>query len=435
MRTPHTFLIVALTSLVSTPIMLFGLYSFYEKLITEAIVVLVCIIAFGALFILIVIYRDKILNKLWGSARIELELLLDDMGDSVSHFSSGEYQEGVTKLKTSIRGWISRYSWLAGRQWILSVSVTLFLTFAALLGSVLLLKQNTILERQNVFFSRQNSIIKEQNKFLQQQLASDNIARNAQIVFGSLGEYSPARKAIAVKILVDALRSSGQKIDLSGADLRNTKLNDFDFTGADLRGVLFNGANLTGAKFNSTDLTNANFSPFTDSMNGWSSSINSDTSLIVTKVDNANLQNAILDGANFKSASMIGANLTDIKMKWVVGLSNNDDRYYDWWDETPKQLLLYTNSLLIDARMEERLKEELRRTAIVTLDGLKGVIRNGEGAKKDALTPDQSQDLLKYLCFVFYEKRKEYATGQCETLLSDLFDVISPDISGKTHNE
>lgn len=123
---------------------------------------------------------------------------------------------------------------------------------------------------------------------------------------------------------VDLTNSNLQGVNLQGADLANTLFTGANLTNADLRGAtlsgaIFKSANVSGVDLNGMDLHKADFT-------------------------SANLSYCNLRNANLSKTKMAGANITGAKL-WKIATAGwsiaNIECAYAYWDKSGKEKTVY----------------------------------------------------------------------------------------------
>jgi uncharacterized protein YjbI with pentapeptide repeats len=121
-------------------------------------------------------------------------------------------------------------------------------------------------------------------------------------------EFSERLRGDGVTVSLADLQLAVSRVDLSGADLSETQLDEAALYGADLRNANLSGASLHGADLTDADLSGANLS---------------DAYLIGANLHDANLSEADLTGAILERAHLVGTNLrcADLTGCCVYGIS------------------------------------------------------------------------------------------------------------------
>ena len=143
---------------------------------------------------------------------------------------------------------------------------------------------------------------------------------NGDIIFSHKCENNSVAKTI------EALRTSGAKFDLSGAnlkyaDLSNTNLSGVNLSDANLIGVDLSGANLKDANLDDTNLRWADLSDADLSNTSLRYTDLSNSKLTNTNLSNAKLVNTELEYTDLRNANLSNTDLDSIKLKYT-NLSN-----------------------------------------------------------------------------------------------------------------
>ena len=120
----------------------------------------------------------------------------------------------------------------------------------------------------------------------------------------------------------------GQRIDLSGANLRGAYLSEADLSGATLRRADLRDANLSGADLSGADLTRANLSGADLSGANLRGAYLRGAHLSGADLSGADLSGANLSGANLSGANLSGADLSEAHLSGTIldpaGVPNGD---------------------------------------------------------------------------------------------------------------
>ena len=143
---------------------------------------------------------------------------------------------------------------------------------------------------------------------------------NGDIIFSHECENNSVAKTI------EALRTSGAKFDLNGAnlkyaDLSNTNLSGVNLSDANLIGVDLSGANLKDANLDDTNLRWADLSDADLSNTSLRYTDLSNSKLTNTNLSNAKLVNTELEYTDLRNANLSNTDLDSIKLKYT-NLSN-----------------------------------------------------------------------------------------------------------------
>lgn len=164
---------------------------------------------------------------------------------------------------------------------------------------------------------------------------------------------------------VDLSNSNLRGVNLQGADLANTLFTGANLTNADLRGAtltgaIFKSANLSGVDLNGMDLSKADFT-------------------------SANLSHCDLRNANLSKTKLAGTNITGAKL-WKITTTGwaitNIECTYAFWDKSGKEKTVYRNheferifaeAITIELRYPYRLADHELATLPIFIDHLAAV--------------------------------------------------------------
>jgi uncharacterized protein YjbI with pentapeptide repeats/class 3 adenylate cyclase len=164
---------------------------------------------------------------------------------------------------------------------------------------------------------------------------------------------------------VDLSNSNLSGVNLQGADLANTLFTGANLTNADLRGAtlsgaIFKSANLSGVDLNGMDLHKADFTA-------------------------ANLSHCDLRNANLTKTKLAGANITGAKL-WKITTAGwaiaNIECTYAYWDKSGKEKTIYRNheferifaeAITIELRYPYRLADHELATLPIFIEHLAAV--------------------------------------------------------------
>lgn len=270
----------------------------------------------------IYVYKNQILEKLFGTAKIKTREIRGTFFGIVKAGFSRNFEEASNLTDTifeQVRGWIA---WRGYTRFLFLLLQTLFIIFGGLIGSLLLYQQNELLKVQNRYVEKQTDLIKRQNIRLDHQTYLQEAERRSSLVFllgnimdavdaelkvkenkerslspqligqiislsnrlkpykylDSVGDtltgiLSPERAQLLVSLIESQLDTNTYKkiyakADFSYSEFYNDKLLNYYLKGAnlsysvfsegDLMGANFEGANLNYTDFSSADLTGAN---------------------------------------------------------------------------------------------------------------------------------------------------------------------------------
>lgn len=251
------------------------------------------------------------------------------------------------QLFTKVFAW---YSWMSFRRWVVTIFNTLFVSFAGLLGTVLLYNQNKLLTRQNELIQRQTHRL-DQQTYLQeagrrssliflmgrlldaidQELKAD-IGRPGirdlspqiigQIVALSTGlrpyryldgdslvarEISPERGQLLLSLVSSEIDNGTLRRIFLTADFSYAELSE-----AALAGEYLGAINLREANLSKTDLNGANLAGADLNRADLSSAIMVGTVLTKANLSDTDLREAIIEQTDFRGASLYGTDLRGV---------------------------------------------------------------------------------------------------------------------------
>lgn len=178
-------------------------------------VFLSALIVIASLGLLLVLFRRPILRRLFGFAETQMEMFADPMARVASSALDRDAKAATLAARDLVALGLARYSWLAARRWVIASLTALIAAMAALAGTALLFKQNTLLEAQTVLLSQQNDKIEAQTDLLRQDVQLSEAARNAAIAV-AMTDIAAALGAVAdqtAKTFDDGLKADGKALN------------------------------------------------------------------------------------------------------------------------------------------------------------------------------------------------------------------------------
>lgn len=308
-RSDVIFLIAALTLVAGVPAALYTIYIFAESIELVATLVLLAILIVCVAGVIIVRFRDRIINYIFKVPTDIAESFASDASNTVESYLSGKNDEAKEHLSAIVKTGVARYTWIQTRRWIMAAATGLLLGFAGLVGSALLKQQNDLILDQNRFFQRQ---IEQQGRQLdlQQSVANQTVRSEAiRRIYGPEFKDTPRVKAEAVRSLVAVERvnieAGVNTLPTDYINLHDAELNNAWLDSADLRKISFRGSKLNKANFNVADLDETVFR-FAD-LRG--------ATFISSKMPNGHLMFSDAEGAVFSNAVFKGANINQSNLK------------------------------------------------------------------------------------------------------------------------
>lgn len=122
----------------------------------------------------ILLFRRRILRRLFGMAETEVENFAGPLGQVAQGALARDAEAATRAARDLVALALARYAWITTRRWIVTSLTALVAAMAALAGSALLFKQNALL-------SQQNAKIDLQTELLQLDVQLAEAARNAEL--------------------------------------------------------------------------------------------------------------------------------------------------------------------------------------------------------------------------------------------------------------
>ncbi len=313
--------------------------------------------AFGMLVVLVaglafflVQNKEKALRRLFGVDNTDLgeaKNLAQSLFLRVWDRDFKTAEEHFNQLFSKIFAW---YSWMSFRRWVITIFNTLFVSFAGLLGTVLLFNQNKLLSRQNELLNRQNYRL-DQQTYLQEagrrssliflmgnlldaidrELKSDvgrpgvrdlspQIIGQIVALSNSLRPYrylendslidreiSPERGQLLLSLVNSEIDNGSLKRIFLTADFSYADLGEVMLAGEYLGGINLREANLSKTDLNGADMTGADLNRA-----DLSGAILAGTNLTKANLSTTDLREAIIEQTDFRGASLYGTDLRGV---------------------------------------------------------------------------------------------------------------------------
>ena len=310
-RSDVIFLIAALSLVAGVPAALYTIYIFAESIELVATLVLLAILIVCIAGVLIVRYRDRIIDYIFKVPTDIAESFAADASSTIDSYLGGRNEEAKEYLSGIVKAGVARYMWIQTRRWIMAAATGLLLGFAGLVGSALLKQQNDLILDQNRFFQRQ---IEQQGRQLdlQQSVANQTVRSEAiRRIYGPEFKDTPRVKAEAVRSLVAVERvnieAGVNTLPTDYINLHDAELNNAWLDSADLRKISFRGSKLNKANFNVADMTETVFR-FAELRGAtFIGSQMLEGHLMFSDAEEAVFSDAVLTGANFNQSNLKGA--------------------------------------------------------------------------------------------------------------------------------
>ena len=173
----RVFLAVVITLMISVPVTLLGFSWFVNEIKGALVTAAVSLFVGGFVCILILALRNWIFARLGMSMQTALESMIEPAADSISNISNKEFAKATDNAALFVKRSVARYAWIQSYRTMLGLVGWLFLSFAALAGSAILVRQNELTEQTLVAVNRQTERITEQVRLL----ASQNDSVSVQV--------------------------------------------------------------------------------------------------------------------------------------------------------------------------------------------------------------------------------------------------------------
>lgn len=179
----ENFLCFVFGLIIGVPFVITGIYFFADNVTSIVTVLLLGLLIVGLPTVLLTIYRVRIQHWLLGSAEIELSKMITPTREAIAAAVSLDIGAACEHAEVVIRQIVARYSWYTTIAWMIGLLMTLLVTFGALAGSALLVKQNDLIDQQNKLLNTQNTMVSKQNTLIETQ--NDRIVIQNQLAEAS----------------------------------------------------------------------------------------------------------------------------------------------------------------------------------------------------------------------------------------------------------
>ena len=369
----RTIIILAIGIILGVAVTSIGLEALADKLDDLVTGFISLVVVIGILSVWIVANKNRLLKRIFGVSDIDLGDLKGRSFDLINNFSEknyGEAEKNVSYILSKVSAW---YVWFNFRRWILIVFQALFIGFGGLLGTILLFRQNLLIEQQTKRLDKQNELMENQNERMDQQTYLQEADRRSALVFRmdntwnevdrelkldvgrqrvrdlspelitrivtlcemlrpyrylqggvlSKGELSQERGQVLISLANIHLDTNTMKAIFEKGNFRYADLSGVNFRKAYLKGVSLSDAALQQATLQEANLeqallTNARLHQ-ADLVGAKLNHANLEgTDLSRAVLENAQLQTANLSGARLQGANLRGANLSKADLTHVL---------------------------------------------------------------------------------------------------------------------
>ncbi|MEW7008626.1 hypothetical protein [Lentilitoribacter sp. EG35] len=160
--------------------------------------------ALGALFsaililVLILFFRDRILEKIFGSTKSSIEDVSQEALLALTAATTGKKDEAIKHTSSLVGAGAAWYMWAGFYRWVIGTCVALLVGFGAFTGTVLLFEQNKKLDAQTEQLIAQNKQFEAQNA-----LASVSMVSGLRERLRSVGTRSNTDIGIAPDVFLE----------------------------------------------------------------------------------------------------------------------------------------------------------------------------------------------------------------------------------------
>ena len=179
----RTIIILAIGIILGVAITSIGLEALADKLDDLITGFISLVVVIGIVSVWVVANKKRIPKSIFGVSDIDLSDLKGRSFDLINNFSEKNYDEAeknVSYILSKVSAW---YVWVNFRRWILIVFQALFIGFGGLLGTILLFRQNLLIEQQTKRLDKQNELMENQNERMDQQTYLQEADRRSALVF------------------------------------------------------------------------------------------------------------------------------------------------------------------------------------------------------------------------------------------------------------
>lgn len=164
------FLLLILGLAIGAVLATFGLELFADNasVIFSAMFGLVLFLV--ALFVLLVLLRRSIWQKVFRRTELEIERIAAPLSDVARHAAEKDVPRATNAARSLAELVLARYAWLATRRWLIASITGMIAAIAALAGSALLFQQNELLKEQGKNLVTQTQLLSEQNARIDTQI-------------------------------------------------------------------------------------------------------------------------------------------------------------------------------------------------------------------------------------------------------------------------
>ena len=170
-------------TLIGVPLTLYGLDYFADNITTLVLIYLSALVTLGLLLLLVARFRERIWKRTFGVGQAGIQKVSEtgiELADDISRGDAGEARSKAERLVKELAAW---YAWISFRNWSVRTMVAIVLAFAGFVGSMLVFRQNDLMDQQKKLMAMQNELIVAQNDKIEIQSHLMESERRAALVF------------------------------------------------------------------------------------------------------------------------------------------------------------------------------------------------------------------------------------------------------------
>ncbi|MDA9207493.1 hypothetical protein N9O61_01270 [Octadecabacter sp.] len=162
-----------------------------------------------ALLVVLLFFRDRILQKVLGSAETTLDDVTSSLIKGVSAAARGDVPEAEQQAQAFAKSATGWYVWSGFYRWVVGSAIGLLVAFGAFAGTVLLFEQTRKLGEQTVLMGQQSELMQAQTDRMAEQAAQSQM-QNEIMTISLVSELREQLEATIIETtLGELLLSSG----------------------------------------------------------------------------------------------------------------------------------------------------------------------------------------------------------------------------------
>lgn len=362
-------------AILSASVFYFGMDIILSNFLIIGFIFLFAILVSSILIIIYLRNPERVHFKIFGIKKEEFENSKNSISQILKNLKKGDINKIDEDINYISKSGFSLISTWTIRNLIFRTLQILFLGFAGLIGSAILLSQNKILEQQTAFFTEES--------------IDGKISKSIEIIYSEKG--GTGRQELAVRDYIRLMKKKSSKlnnykINLKKADLSYLDLRGIDFNHVRLGSAILNETNLSNITIDSSDLT------FADLQGTYlNNSKIKDSDLSATKFGSAfQIEIECKNGFRFLSHGL--SKLENLKIQQCT-IKQTNFSYCDLrsvkfenntWGETEYEEPIFEEAILIGVNLPEYILERAKRNgAITNIQQIKDKISELESCSTD----------------------------------------------------